>query len=152
MHFWTGCSKKLLVPRRVQDGSRWLQGVQDSPKMGQIGLRWSKMVPRLAQDGHKMAQDSFKTAPRWPKMASSCPRWPQTGPKGFQNRPKMGDMGQDGSKMGPTRLQNCFLSYFCLFSFPFLSFSLLSFPFLSFPFLSFPFLSFPTEWGGSPKL
>ena len=106
----------------------------------------------MVQDGHKMAQDGFKTAPRWPKMASSCPRWPQTGPKRFQNRPKMGDMGQDGSKMGPTRLQNCFPLLFLLLSFPFLFFAFLSFSLLSFPFLCFAFLSFPTEWGGSPKL
>ena len=74
----------------------------------------------------------------------SCPRWPQTGPKGFQNRPKMGDMGQDGSKMSPTRLQNCFPLLFLLL--------FLSFPFLCFPFLSFLFLSFPFQPnGGAPQ-
>ena len=135
-------------PLGSKKAPRWLKmtpkSSQDSPKMGQIGLRWGKMVLRLAQDGHKMAQDGLKTAPRWPKMASSSPRWPQTGPKGFQDRPKMGDMGQDGSKMGPTRLQNCFPLLFLLL--------FLSFSFLCFPFLSFLFLSFPTKWGGSPKL
>ena len=108
--------------------------------------------PEIAQDGHKMAQDGLKTAPKWPKMASSSPRWPQTGPKRFQDRSKMGHMGQDGSKIDPTRLQNCFptpiftLTFFYLFSFSFLSF-FLSFPF--FPFLSFPFLS--NRMGGLPK-
>ena len=58
--FRTGCSKKLLVPRRPQDGSRWPRGAQDSPKlapkssqnspkMGQIGLRCGKIVPRCFQ-------------------------------------------------------------------------------------------------------
>ena len=58
--FRTGCSKKLLVPRRPQDGSRGPRGAQDSPKMapkssqnspkmGQIGLRCGKIVPRCFQ-------------------------------------------------------------------------------------------------------
>ena len=116
-------SWKLLVPR--------------CPKMAQD-------TPKIAQEGPKMLQDGPKTAPRWPKMASSCPRWPQTGPKGFHNRPKMGDMGQDGSKMGPTRLQNCFPLLFLFLS--------LSFPFLCFPFLSFALLSFPfPSKGGAPQ-
>ena len=70
-------------------------------------------------------------------MASSSPRWPQTGPKGFQDRSKMGHIGQDGSKLDPTRLQNCF---------PTPTFALTFSYFFSFPFPSFPFLSN----GGAP--
>ena len=58
--FRTGCSKKLLVPRRPQHGSRGPRGAQaspkmapkssqNSPKMGQIGLRCGKIVPRCFQ-------------------------------------------------------------------------------------------------------
>ena len=72
-----------------------------------------------------MVQDRFKTAPRCPKMASSRPRWTRTGPIRFQERPKIGDMGQDGSQINPTRSQNYFPLLFCsyLFFFPSLFFS-----------------------------
>ena len=72
-----------------------------------------------------MVPASFKTAPRCPKMASSRPRWTRTGPIRFQERPKIGDMGQDGSQINPTRSQNYFPLLFCsyLIYFPSLFFS-----------------------------
>ena len=73
-----------------------------------------------------MVQDRFKMAPRCPKMASSRPRWTRTGPIRFQERPKIGDMGQNGSQINPTRSQNYFPLLFCSylsFFFPSLFFS-----------------------------
>ena len=71
-----------------------------------------------------MVQDRFKTTPRCPKMASSRPRWTRTGPIRFQERAKIGDIGQDGSQINPTRSQNYFPLWFCsylsFFSFSFL--------------------------------
>ena len=146
----------------VQNGPRWR--ARGTGKFSRelswklLDPRCPKMAqdtPKMAQEGPKMLQDGPKTAPRWPKMvlrwSKMAPKWPkmasrrpQTGPKGFQTRPQMGDMGQDGSKMGPTRLQNCFPLLFLFLS--------LSFPFLCFPFLSFALLSFPFQPnGGAPQ-
>ena len=44
--FWTGVSKKLLVPRCFQDAPRWVQIAQDSP---QDSPRWLQ----IAQDRHE---------------------------------------------------------------------------------------------------
>ena len=58
--------QKALGPKKVQNGSRWPQGAQDSPKlaqkgsqdsskMGQIGPRWVKIAQKLVQQGSKIA-------------------------------------------------------------------------------------------------
>ena len=84
-HIRTEVAKKLLVPRCLQDGSRWprvaqdslklaQKGSQDSPKMGQVGPRWTKIAPKLLQQSPKIAQDGQ----RCPKMV---PRWPRHGPR-----------------------------------------------------------------------
>ena len=79
------------LQNRVQNGPRWrCRGTGTAIRE----VSWKLLVPRCAQDG-----------PRWPQVAQDSPKLAQ---KGSQDRPKMGQMGQDGSKIGPTRLQNCF--------------------------------------------
>ena len=107
-------------------GSSWFQ---DAPRWPKIPLRWPKKAPkcpkmasRRPQDGSRRPQDG----PRWPQVAQDSPKLAQ---KGSQDRPKMVQMGQDGSKIGPTRLQNRFPTAFFALTFSY---------FFSFPFLSFP--------------
>ena len=54
---------------------------QDGPRKAPNGPGWPQDGPRelkIAQDGHKMAQDGTGMAPKRSKMA---PNWPQDGPK-----------------------------------------------------------------------
>ncbi len=66
--FRTRFSKRHLVPRSRQNGSRWprraqnspqlaQKGSQNSPKMGQVGPRWPKIAAKLLQESPKIGQD-----------------------------------------------------------------------------------------------
>ena len=85
--FRTGGSKKLLVPRGPQGGSRWPRGAQDSPKL----------APKSSQDSPKMAQDG----PEEPKTAPSSP---QKAPK---IAPIWDKLGQDGAKWSQDSSKTC---------------------------------------------
>ena len=113
------CSKKCPRTGQKHDPKNDQTSAKFGPRNGvQNGLRWRRraigtaiqevswklLVPRCAQDGR-----------RWPQVAQDSPKLAQ---KGSQDRPKMGQMGQDGSKIGPTKLQIAFLLLILLFPFP----------------------------------
>ena len=90
-------------------------------------FQWFLKIFAISPVSHISCQPPPSAAQDLPQDAPLDPQEDPRKPKTVQDRSKMGQMGQEGSKIGPTRLQDCFptatfaltFSYFFSVPFPF---------------------------------